>query len=116
MQLGLLAGVGAAVGSLLRFAVSENLESATYPWATFTVNILGSFLIGLLIGLPLITNNDQRRIFLITGVLGGFTTFSAVVVESLQLEPKLAITYLFSSIFAGLIATTFAFSLSSRIK
>jgi fluoride ion exporter CrcB/FEX len=49
-------------------------------------------------------------------VLGGFTTFSAVVVESLQLEPKLAITYLFSSIFAGLIATTFAFSLSRRIK
>ena len=103
-KLGLLAALGAAVGSVLRYEVGQVITPDNFPLATFTVNIIGSFLIGLLLGLPVIAKNDSRRVFLITGVLGGFTTFSALAVETLNLEPQIAILYLFVSFTTGLIA------------
>jgi len=114
-KLGPYAAVGAAIGSLLRFQISELIDSTTFPWATFLVNVIGSFLIGVFIALPAISSNDQRRVFLVTGVLGGFTTFSAVAVEALNLPASIAITYVFSSFAAGLVAAIVAFQLSRRI-
>ena len=113
-KLGLIAAAGAALGSTLRYLVGLTLDSSNFPWATFTVNIVGSLLIGLFLGLPAITNHDERRVFLITGVLGGFTTFSAVAVETLQLSAQLALVYVFSSFIAGTLAASVAFKVTSK--
>lgn len=116
MNLGLLAALGAAFGSVLRYEVSQLLDSTNYPWATFTVNVLGSFLIGIFIALPVIHGNDNRRVFLITGLLGGFTTFSAVAVESLQMSAQGALLYVFASVISGTLAATIAFKVSSKFS
>ncbi len=110
-KLGLIAALGAIVGSWLRYQVGQVIDSTNFPWATFTVNIVGAFLIGLFLGLPAITKNDSRRVFLITGLLGGFTTFSSLAVEALQLSPQTAVLYVFSSFAAGLVATTVSFKM-----
>jgi CrcB protein len=110
-KLGLIAALGAIVGSWLRYQVGQVIDSTNFPWATFTVNIVGAFLIGLFLGLPAITKNDSRRVFLITGLLGGFTTFSSLAVEALQLSPQTSALYVFSSFAAGLVATTVSFKM-----
>jgi CrcB protein len=91
MILWLWVALGGALGACARFAVAQlvpvNLHSTSFPWLTLTVNVLGSFLIGLLVG-ALSTSvwfNDFGRAFLVTGVLGGFTTFSAFSLEVVQL-------------------------------
>lgn len=91
MMLWLWVAAGGALGACARFAVAQvvpvNLHSAQFPWPTLTVNTLGSFLIGLLVG-ALSTSawfNDFGRAFLVTGLLGGFTTFSAFSLEVVQM-------------------------------
>jgi fluoride exporter len=73
---------GGAIGSALRYSVnvwSGRTLGADFPWATLIVNVVGCFCMGMLIGaiaLKLSVTNDMRA-FLTTGILGGFTTFSA---------------------------------------
>jgi CrcB protein len=87
----LLVALGGALGSVLRWLVGGwvhgALPSSTFPWGTFTVNVLGSFAIGAILGLSLerALVSPGARLFLVTGVLGGFTTFSAFSYETLQL-------------------------------
>jgi CrcB protein len=79
----LLAG---ALGTLARYAVgivSVAVFGTSYPYGTFLVNMLGSFLFGLLAGLPRLS--VEWQIILLTGFLGGFTTFSAFAFENYQL-------------------------------
>lgn len=82
----LLVALGGALGSVARFGVSRLWPAVPGGWPvpTFTVNLLGSFAIGLLYiyiaargGSP-----DNARLFWMTGVLGGFTTYSAFALES----------------------------------
>jgi len=82
----LAVGLGGFVGAMSRFyinmIVSKNFPHEI-PLATLTVNILGSFIIGLLIGLFLyFTPNDLLRTFIITGFLGALTTYSTFAIES----------------------------------
>ena len=80
----LLAGLGGALGSSLRALVGLWLP---FPWGTFSVNVLGSFAIGLL-AVPLLDGEagpHPAAPFLIAGVLGGFTTFSAFSLDTLRL-------------------------------
>ena len=75
-----------ALGTLARYGVgcaSVTLFGTSYPYGTFIVNVLGSFLFGLLTGVPQIP--PQWRIILLTGFLGGFTTFSAFAFENYHL-------------------------------
>ncbi len=74
--------LGGALGAVSRFAIGtliQRLYSAVFPLGTFLINVSGSFLIGLLMMLflnrPLISAN--WRLFLVTGILGGYTTFSS---------------------------------------
>ncbi len=113
-KLGVIAAIGAVIGSLLRYLASTLIDSTNFPWATFTVNIVGSLLIGLFLALPAIMQNEQRRVFLITGVLGGFTTFSALAVESLQLSAQLALLYIFGSFFLGTAVAIMANRLAAK--
>lgn len=82
--------IGGAVGACLRFALSEwmlHLFGRAFPFGTLLVNILGSFVIGLLYGL-LITEQiapNPWRIFIGIGVLGAFTTFSTFSMDTVLL-------------------------------
>ncbi|MDR0733866.1 MAG: fluoride efflux transporter CrcB [Dysgonamonadaceae bacterium] len=84
----ILVGLGGGVGSMMRFLVSKiPFAQGSFPWATFAVNIVGSFLIGILIGLSVrhqILNADMK-LLLVTGFCGGFTTFSAFSAENVHL-------------------------------
>ncbi len=85
----LYVGAGSFVGGALRYTVSLIFKSGTkgFPWATFSVNLAGCLLIGLLWGW--LSRNTQipsgASLFLTVGLCGGFTTFSTFSKESLQL-------------------------------
>lgn len=86
MQLLLLAAAGGAIGAAGRFLVSHAFAArgmVGFPWATLTVNVLGCFLMGVLVELlaQRYQGSQELRTFLATGVLGGFTTFSAFSLE-----------------------------------
>jgi len=108
-------GIGGFLGSVTRYILSVSIQSRVehgFPFGTFTVNLIGCLLIGLLIGLSLSkpgSLSDNTRLFLSTGFLGGFTTFSAFSAETFALLDKgdisLALIYALSSVIAGLIAT-----------
>lgn len=86
-QLIALVGLGGAVGTLARFGLTRALPPGDgWPMATFLANLLGAFLLGLLLeALVRRGPEDERRrglrLALGTGVLGGFTTFSALAIE-----------------------------------
>lgn len=113
----LLAGLGGGIGSMLRYAASLMINSRHYPYSTWVVNIIGSFIIGLVLGLSV---KDESflynwKLFLATGICGGFTTFSSFSIENLELlqtgRYTLAITYICSSIAFGIIAAWLGFKL-----
>ncbi len=84
--------VGGALGSIARFwlgGVMMDLTGPRFPWGTLLINVVGSFVIGLVGGFTLtpmrIAMHPDLRIFLMTGVCGGFTTFSAFSLQTLEL-------------------------------
>lgn len=107
--------VGGGLGSGLRHGV--NLAAARwlgtgFPWGTLTVNVVGSFLIGALAAWFAFRGNEagtqSLRLFLVTGVLGGFTTFSAFSLDFALLfergETGLALGYVAASVLISLAA------------
>ncbi len=113
----LLVGAGGAIGSILRYSVALLPVNKIFPYHTFIVNIAGSFLIGILLGLLLkntITNDGWK--FLATGVCGGFTTFSAFSLEGFELLQQqrylVFLLYFLLSIIIGLAATWFGYTLT----
>jgi CrcB protein len=82
----LLVGVGGMLGSVLRYLASVWMKPVGFPIATLSVNILGSLLIGLIMGWAARQPQQEVwRLLLATGVCGGFTTFSAFAWENLQM-------------------------------
>lgn len=90
MQHYLTIALGGALGSVLRFAMNEALSARfgrAFPWGTLSINVIGSFLIGLAAVL-LVERWDLSpavRLGLMVGVLGGFTTFSSFSLEVVNL-------------------------------
>ena len=80
----LLVFLGGGLGSSLRYIVSKWLNTGTYPLGTFAVNIIGSLLIGIILGLAAKGGNISANtsLFLATGFCGGFTTFSTFSYEN----------------------------------
>ena len=100
---------GGALGTLARFWMTDavtGLTGARFPYATLLINILGSFVIGLVAGLTLtperIGMHPDLRVFLMVGVCGGFTTFSAFSLQLLELlqngDVALALLYAAGSV------------------
>ena len=91
MKLWLAILLGGACGTGCRYGLSLLINSwlgaKAFPWATFIINITGSFLIGLIAELhhAQVFSSATWRLALVTGLLGGFTTFSAFSLENLQL-------------------------------
>jgi CrcB protein len=84
--------VGGALGSMARFWLTGAMTALTgprFPWGTLLINVLGSFVIGLVASITLtparVSMHPDIRIFLMTGVCGGFTTFSAFSLQTLDL-------------------------------
>lgn len=94
MKYGLIVGLGGFFGSVGRFAVGRMMilkfPNAQMPWGTIAVNVSGCFVAGLLGGIAESKDvwSHEMRLLLFTGILGGFTTFSAFGLETILLLRK----------------------------
>lgn len=104
----LLVGLGSAVGALLRYVISQQINKVNnrdFPWSTFLINMCGSFVLGLLFQ-ELTVLHHQPNLWLVlgTGFCGSFTTFSTMSVEMVQLYKRhflLGTVYVGSSLALG---------------
>ena len=99
--------LGGGLGASLRFGLSHLFPRGAegFPWATLGANLIGCFLIGALF--PLMVR-ESFRAFWMVGLLGGFTTFSAFSLETLNLMESravLALIYVLASVGLGLLAS-----------
>ncbi|HVS96309.1 MAG TPA: fluoride efflux transporter CrcB [Puia sp.] len=116
----LLIGAGGAIGSMCRYLMTifvTRFVTIPFPMGTFLVNVSGCFLIGLLYGIAAryAWLNLEWRLFLITGICGGYTTFSSFSYESISLirqgDYGYFFTYVIGSVLLGLLATVGGISL-----
>jgi len=119
MRLLFVIGSGSFIGGVSRYLLSQLIHSrytTSFPIGTLGVNILGCFIIGLVFGLSEKMNfAHEWQLFLITGILGGFTTFSAFSNETFSLirdgQLWIALSYILLSVVIGILATFLGFSL-----
>lgn len=106
-------GIGGAIGAIGRYLVGREIAESvdsTFPFGTLTVNLVGAVLIGILFAAlaEKSIGSDHLRLLLVTGFLGGFTTFSAYTLEALNLiesgEWGSAVFYVLGSNILGLLA------------
>lgn len=112
----LLVALGGAGGSVLRYMLSN--INTSFPWGTFAVNVLGSFLIGLLVGLMSKgVLSPEMKLLLVTGFCGGFTTFSTFANESFSMmkadDVLLTALYVGASVIIGILAVWGGMTLSN---
>ena len=116
----ILVGLGGGLGSILRYLSSvwvNKLFSGTFPLATFLINMLGSLLIGVLLGwiTKFQPENADLKFLLVTGFCGGYTTFSAFSAENIHLlqsgQITTAIAYMAGSVLIGIVAVGIGLSL-----
>jgi CrcB protein len=105
-----VAAFGAIIGAGLRYALAQSVTSLESFWVTAGINLVGAFLIGLL---STQLTSELARIFVLTGLLGGFTTYSAIALDVTNLGLSLTtITYLVVTFVGGLVAAL----LGMRVK
>lgn len=113
----LLVGLGGSLGSMLRYGSSLLITSKHFPYSTLAINITGSFIIGLVFALSMKDDffSQNWKLFLATGICGGFTTFSAFSIENMHLlqngKYAIALTYIILSIVLGTAAAYIGFKL-----
>lgn len=123
MKLLLFIGVGSFLGGVTRYLASMAVQArflSSFPFGTLTVNVIGCFFIGIVYALTDRGNlGEEWRLFLATGILGGFTTFSAFSLETVAMlrdgQVMNALGYVAVSVVAGLMATYLGISLVKLI-
>lgn len=99
--------VGGALGSMCRYGI-QKLFNTSFPLGTLLVNLIGCFLIGILWA-TIKEADEQKRLLLMTGFCGGFTTFSAFTLEGVQMMMAgrwfIFSFYVIVSVFVGMLAT-----------
>lgn len=111
--------VGGGIGALARHAVGLALAdaSAGFPWSTLVVNVVGALAIGLLMALLTAAPapHPLLRPALGVGLLGGFTTFSTAMVDTLALSAPLGIAYALGTLVPALLAVVAGLALGERL-
>ncbi|MBC7867059.1 MAG: fluoride efflux transporter CrcB [Gloeobacteraceae cyanobacterium ES-bin-316] len=111
----LLVAAGGSIGAVLRYAVLFFVKNQPFPFATLLINLAGSFILGIIMAWSF--KNEQSsegvKLFLATGICGGFTTFSGFTSENLNLlqagKYSLAFVYCTASVVAGIAAAWLGF-------
>jgi fluoride exporter len=107
----LLVGLGSSIGGMLRYLISLIFKSKDFPYQTIFVNVVGSFVIGIVFAVAAkqTQSSEQIKLFFATGICGGFTTFSAFSIENMQLIKSgnyfVSLTYIVATIIICLVAT-----------
>lgn len=122
MRHALLVFLGSGLGGVARFGVSELMKpsaahaATNFPWPTFVVNLLGCFVIGVVA--PIL--RGELAAFVLTGVLGGFTTFSSFSRETIELwnagRHGVACVYVIAGVSSGIGSAALGYWLSSVMK
>ena len=115
---------GGSIGAVLRFAIYEIIESnhkSNFPWATLTVNLLGSLIIGFLWGyFSKVYISPSMRMLIFVGILGSFTTFSTFAFDNFGLirngEFTLMTVYLLATNILGIGLSIGGYMLSKTIS
>lgn len=119
----LLVALGGALGASARYGVSlaTAQPSDAWPWPTFSINVAGSLLIGVLAGWLSARGDagEPWRLFVGVGVLGGFTTFSAYSLDTMRMIERGdwvgAAVYALGSVAAGLAAVAIGLALAPKV-
>lgn len=114
-----LGGAIGASGRYLTGLAATRIMGPGFPWGTLTVNVVGSFLMGLLAVVLMAKFDNKLAPFLMTGVLGGFTTFSAFSLDAIKLiegdQMSTAILYILASVLISLLALVAGLALARGI-
>ena len=106
----LLVACGGGIGAFLRFCL---VQTVAFPYGTLSVNVIGSFLMGLAFAYFTGRLGEVAPLFLMAGILGGFTTFSAFSLDLLKLldmgQFGFAFAYICGSVLGGLVAVFLGF-------
>ncbi len=121
----ILVGVGSFVGGVLRYGLStwvhRVLDNPWFPYGTLAVNALGCLIIGFIAGLveTRVALTSEVRLFLLVGILGGFTTFSSFALETFSLardtQSIAALTNIAAQVMLGLLGVWIGNALASAI-
>ena len=117
MKTVLLVFLGGGMGSVLRYLTIVGMASLgiskSFPWSILVANLLGSFILGCLAGMPAVQRSGALWFFLATGVLGGYTTFSTLSNDSFELlasgRTGAAMLNLFGSAVLGILCAALGF-------
>lgn len=120
----MIIGLGGFIGSVCRYLVQQWVGehfASDFPWGTFTANIVGCFLIGLVLGYTVLHTEVPQEVvwFFVTGFCGAFTTFSTFSYEGLFLQNNgkmlLSLLYLGGSVITGLVFTWLGLAVSKMV-
>src|SRR5690349_4340338 len=119
----LIVALGGSLGSVARYVGTRTIDNhfnSHFPFGTFSVNIIGSFIIGIAYAaIARRTGADNWALFLGTGFCGGFTTFSAFAFENITLLNQrmtgMSLIYIVSSVALGLLAVAAGMALGKSI-
>ena len=113
----LMVGLGGSIGAMLRYFITFSWKTNSFPFQTLFINTIGCLVIGIVLALSEKTNllSLDTKLFLATGICGGFTTFSTFSAENFQLlksgEYLTAGLYIFTSVAACIVATFIGFKI-----
>ena len=101
----ILASVGGGIGAILRYGLNQWIPYAVIPWTTLLINVIGSFVLAFLtFSLFQDTRYSKLKLFVGTGLCGGFTTMSTFALETVKLlntYPAAALLYTMLTLFIG---------------